>query len=137
MEILQDQEITFKKIHAQIQQIITQKRVLGYKIRLKHFRFLKNSFTSNDLIPYTRTNDFISLSEKYKQLINLLIDEVLSEEFKRFTQDLRESKRDYQENHKNYVVNNFSKIDKIHDQIQKIVKKSLEHITLSKEYKIL
>src|ERR1043165_5802976 len=114
-------EITFEKIHGQIQQIITQKRVLGYKVRLKHFRSLKVSFTSNDLIPYTRTNDFVSLSDNYKQLINLLVDEMLSEEFKRVSRDLRESKKDPREN---IVFNRFFKIDRIHDQIQKIIKKS-------------
>jgi hypothetical protein len=135
MDVLQ--EITFEKIHSQVQQTITQKRVLGYKVRLKHFRFLKNSFTSNDLIPYTRTNDFSSLNDNYIQMINLLIDEMLSEEFKRISQDLRESKKNSQENN-NAFNHHFFKINRIHDQIQKIVKKSFEkNIMLSKEYKIL
>ncbi|CAI2182582.1 9790_t:CDS:1 [Funneliformis geosporum] len=67
-------------IHIQIQQMITQKEILGYKIRLKHIKAFvnKNFFTSADLIQYTKASNFNLLNTRAKRLINLLINEMSS-----------------------------------------------------------
>ena len=52
------------------------------RVRLRNIRCLKELFTSFDLIQYTKTNDFNSLNDKVKSLMNLLIREILLEEHK-------------------------------------------------------
>ncbi|RIA92319.1 hypothetical protein C1645_874883 [Glomus cerebriforme] len=111
------------QLHTQIQQIITQRKILGNKIKLKHFKILKNSFTINDFIQYIKSDDFNSLSERPKKLINLLIQEMS-----------KLKSKEQKDQKKKYNIN----VSKIHNQFQNIIKKSFgQNILLEKEIKII
>ncbi|CAG8612865.1 4074_t:CDS:1 [Funneliformis caledonium] len=71
-----------ERIHTQLQQLVTQKETFGFKIRLKHIKSFvrKNSFTSADLIQYTKASNFNLLNDETKILINRLIKEMSSNE---------------------------------------------------------
>ena len=60
-----------EQLRSQIQQIITQ----------ENCKFLNYSFTNDDLIQFTKTNEFNALGEGTKRLLNLVIYERLSKEF--------------------------------------------------------
>ncbi|CAI2164683.1 3743_t:CDS:2 [Funneliformis geosporum] len=66
----------FDQLHTQI------KKIYDYKASLKNIRYLKHYFSNDHLIRYTKSEHFNSLSEKIKRLINLLIYEILSDEFR-------------------------------------------------------
>jgi len=88
----QETIVKLEQLHSQIQ-IITQEN-LDDKISLGHLRFLKDSFTNDHLIRYTKSDHFNSLGKRIKRLLNLLIYESLSEEFQQkniiLSQDLKE-----------------------------------------------
>ncbi|CAG8612883.1 4075_t:CDS:2 [Funneliformis caledonium] len=77
-----DQDTTpmLQQLHFQIQNIIA-KRVNG-QIKLRSLRFLNVSFTTNELIQYTNTNDFKSLNVQPKSIVNTFIRDLLMREFK-------------------------------------------------------
>src|ERR1043166_9459411 len=54
---------------------------LGFRVRLKHFKVIGKSFTISDFIQYTKTNQFDSLDNNSRRLLNIFIDETLSNEF--------------------------------------------------------
>jgi hypothetical protein len=97
---IHDATPTLENLHSKIQQIIIQKEILGYKVRLRHFQaLLKESYTISDFIQYTKTNQFYSLVDNLQRLINLFIHKNLSQEFEQedliLSQDLEEyTKRD-------------------------------------------
>ncbi|CAG8513421.1 741_t:CDS:2 [Funneliformis caledonium] len=68
----------FEQIHTRIQNIITQKEVIDSKIKLKHIRPFKDSFTRDELIRYTKTTNFNSLNDRTKRLFVLFIQELSS-----------------------------------------------------------
>ncbi|CAI2183574.1 14848_t:CDS:2 [Funneliformis geosporum] len=77
-----DQDTTPKlqQLHFQIQQIIA--RGINGQVKLKQLKALNDSFTTNELVQYTNTNDFNSLNEQPKSIINILICDLLVREFK-------------------------------------------------------
>ncbi|CAG8513438.1 742_t:CDS:2 [Funneliformis caledonium] len=85
----EDQGSIPKLVH-QIQQSITREN-----ISLRNLRYLKHHFSINHLVRYTKSDDFNSLSERIKRLINLLIYESLSEEFQRKDVTLSQKLNEY------------------------------------------
>ncbi|CAG8474834.1 3617_t:CDS:2 [Funneliformis mosseae] len=81
--------IDFEQLHFQIQNIY------DCKASLKNLRYLKYFFSNDHLIRYTKSDHFNSLSEKIKRLINLLIYEILSDEFRRESVKLSQKLEEY------------------------------------------
>ncbi|CAG8513448.1 743_t:CDS:1 [Funneliformis caledonium] len=81
--------IDFEQLHFQIQNIY------DCKASLKNLRYLKHFFSNDHLIRYTKSDHFNSLSEKIKRLINLLIYEILSDEFRRESVKLSQKLEEY------------------------------------------
>ena len=71
-----------ENLHSQIQQVIARQEQLGFKVRLKHFKAIGKSFTINDFIQYTETNQFNSLDKKSKRYINYQLKSMMSEDLK-------------------------------------------------------
>ncbi|CAI2164687.1 3745_t:CDS:2 [Funneliformis geosporum] len=76
-ESADEQDSASKQIHKKLQQIITKEN-LSSIVRFKQLLSLNDSFTHNELIRYTKTNDFNSLNDRTKRLINILIQDILS-----------------------------------------------------------
>ncbi|CAB4463335.1 hypothetical protein RhiirA5_360689 [Rhizophagus irregularis] len=56
-------------------------RLYGDSVKLKQFKFLKSSYNINELIEYTKSNNFIALNRKSKRYINYHIKCMLLQEF--------------------------------------------------------
>lgn len=56
-------------------------KLFGNLVKLRQFKFLKSSYHINELIEYTKTNNFISLNRKSKRYINYHIKCMLLQEF--------------------------------------------------------
>ncbi|RGB31269.1 hypothetical protein C1646_792238 [Rhizophagus diaphanus] len=83
-------------LHSQIQQIIVQKEILGYKVRLRHFKaLLEKYFKIGDFIQYSKTNQFYSLNDNSQRLINLFILKNLTQEFEQENMILSQNLEEY------------------------------------------
>lgn len=65
-------------LNSKVQEI---DRLYGNSVKLKQFKFLKSSYNINELIEYTKSNNFIALNRKSKRYINYHIKCMLLQEF--------------------------------------------------------
>src|SRR5207248_633629 len=119
------------------QRIITRRVNCSTGLKLKHFRvLLKQSFTINNFIQYTKTNHFNSLDDKLKGVLNLLINSILSEEFDQENVILSQKLEEYT---KRGIIpelpsgyNNYTKYGKsiLFDKLNKIIKRRVRKLII-------
>ncbi|GES94067.1 hypothetical protein GLOIN_2v1499883 [Rhizophagus clarus] len=78
-------------LNSRVQEIDT---LYGRSVKLRQYKFLKSSYSINELIEYTKTDNFNSLNKKSKRYINFHVKNMLLQEFQKpiviLSQDLDE-----------------------------------------------